>query len=481
MAAVGGDGEGVAAFLEGRLAGPGRHVDDHDVAVAAAVQVAVKLVLPVVIADRPALPGGDQDGPQLVVGQSDEGLLLEPVLGGVAEGPVAAGLDLLLRLQPLVQAVPKDEVGEVLISRFGSPGAGTAGGRGNCGGRGSGAVALLFELVDAEDEGIQGIGPLRRPVGGDRHPGREGLVVLGVVDRLQDRSRDESGESDCGVELVLEGLVRLALEASQAVAFLGPGQALVCRFVAVQGLDQAVGHAAKQDAVARLAVGVDQQGQPAALLFEGELGHVAQDELLARGQLAQDEVGSDPLVLLALLALGGGLVQDDPAGIFRRELEGPDLVVLDLLARGQVEDGGLGVGAAAALAELSGFLGLEVDHESGELAVLGDAQLAEAAFADGKAVFLVALGLAEDDFAVAFERDVTVAEPRAVGREARAALGLPGQDVAQLDGPRDGFDGRGLRRRRRGWGLGLYGPSDAGREQDDENPEHRTFEQSMPP
>ena len=134
------------------------------------------------------------------------------------------------------------------------------------------------------------------------------------------------------------------------------------------------------------------------------------------GKLAQDEVGPGPLVLLALLALGRGLVQENPAGVFRRELEGPDLVVLDLLARGQVEDGGLGVGAAAALAELSGLLGLGTDHEGGELAVLGEGQLSEAAFADGEAVFLVALGLAEDDFAVAFERDVAVAEPGAVGR-----------------------------------------------------------------
>ena len=217
-----------------------------------------------------------------------------------------------------------------------------------------------------------------------------------------------------------------------------------------------------------MSVGVDEHGQPGALLVEGELGDVAEDQLLAGGQFAEDEVPARPLFLFAGLALGDGFVEGDPAGVPARELDRADLVVFHLLARFQVDDGRLEGRGLLLLAELLGLLGVGIDDEGAVAGVAREPDEAHPAFAGRELVFLRALDLLENDFAVAFRRSHAIGQPFAVGREARVARAAPAQDILELDGA--GRLGRGLLGRRRG-GLGeRRGGEGGGQEQEEGGP-----------
>ena len=125
---VGGRLPGVSGLLERQLAVARLHVDDVDVLVAAAVEVAHQLVLADVVADGELLLRRGVHAPHGVVGQADELVLPDPVDGQVAEVLVHLLLHLLLRLQARVLVVPEHEVHLLVLRRLGAGGAAGASG-----------------------------------------------------------------------------------------------------------------------------------------------------------------------------------------------------------------------------------------------------------------------------------------------------------------------------------------------------------------
>ena len=194
--------------------------------------------------------------------------------------------------------------------------------------------------MNAEQQDIEVLGPLRRTVGADRHPRGKGLVLFRIIGDLlyagfhfgRHTRGAETRESEDGVHFVLIRLVFFAFETAKRFAFVVPRQTPVIRLVVVEGADHAGLHVAHLDPVPGQAHGIDEKGEPRPLLVERKLGDVAEGQLFARGKFAQDEVGSRPLLPLARLALGSRFAQGDPGGIFAGKREIADLVVFGLVA-----------------------------------------------------------------------------------------------------------------------------------------------------
>jgi hypothetical protein len=308
--AIGGDVVGPAALLQDAGALPAAHVDGVHVLEIAPVQAPLQLVGRDVPPHRPGAPGRRRHVLHQVVGEAHELLGRRPVDGQVAERAVAAGLDLLLALQPGVLPVPDHQLGLLVGGdRVGSrprrgPGLGAFPGRNRV--AGGGLLGLLLpglahlHLVDPEEEGVQGVGPLRGPVGRYRHPLGEALVQGGIEDHLgRSGASREAGPAQHRVEGVLPIVVVHRFERHQGRLPSRPGQLGVAGLVALQHPHHPALHVTQLDAVARLAGGVHHPGQPAARVVEGEVGHVAQVQLRAGRQLVEDEVGAPGAVIRA--------------------------------------------------------------------------------------------------------------------------------------------------------------------------------------
>ena len=471
MDPIGEGAEIVFVLFEDRRPPARLHVDDGDVLVAAADEVRVELVGPVVLADRETVLRGRIDVAEVVVGQPDERLLGDPVFGEVAVGLVPLLLDLLLRLEPFILAVPDDEVGDVLVGDV-------LGLRGRRRGRvrsGLGLVALFLVgvlflpgFMDAEEKGVEALRPPRGPVGADGHPFRERLVGGRIVDDLpRSPGLPEAGEAEDAPELVLIGLVFLALEHGQRFPLVRPGQGLVGRLVVIEGRDGAGGHVPQLEAVAGLALGVDDESQARPGLVEGGLSDVADVDLFPRRELAQEEIGAGPLVLLLLLTFRGVPMKGHEAGIVSREGQAADLLELGLPARGQVDQDGRRRDPLLVLPQGLHLLRPGIGEERGPLGVGREAgaggRPVTRRLSDREPVLLRPGDLTQDDLALAFERAEPVHEPGPVGGELGRADRFPGQDILQRERT------RGCRRAGRrggGGGLVLSGREKAGRKQD---------------
>ncbi len=261
---------GVARLLERQLPVARLHVDDVDVLVAAAVEVAHQLVLADVVAEGELPLRRRGHAPHGVVGQADEPVLLDPVDGEVAEAPVRLLLHLLLRLQPRVLVVPQDEVHLLLFRGLGRGRRRRGFGlrrrirRSLAGLRRVGPGLRLLERADAEHQGRQVFRPRRAAGRADGHALGEGLVRRRVVHRaLRPATRPEVPEADGRVDLVRVPLVVGALQHGEAVALLGPREALVRGLVAVEHGDDARRHVPELHAVAGLVGRVDDERQVA--------------------------------------------------------------------------------------------------------------------------------------------------------------------------------------------------------------------------
>ena len=217
--------------------------------------------------------------------------------------------------------------------------------------------------------------------------------------------------------------------------------------------DRAGGHVPELEAVAGLALGVDEQGQARPGLVERVFRDVADVDLFFRGQLAHEEIGPGPLVLLLLLGFGRVALEGQETGVVPREGQAADLLEFGLFARGQVDEDRRRLDPLLVLPQGLRLLGPGIGQEGGPLGVGREARPHAAAEArrlpDREAVLLRPGDLFQDDLALALERAQPVHEPAPVGGQLGRADGLPGQDVPERDRPWRGGRGRG----RRGGGL----------------------------
>ncbi len=433
--AAGGEAGPAGALLEDLLPRAGRDVDDVDVLVAL-VPGDELAVGEVGRAERRPAVLGEGDGGHLVRGQPDERLLLRPEMHDARQGPLLLllGLRLLHGLEVGVLPVPDvdlDGLGRVL-------GLGLGGGG------------------DAEEQPSAVLGELEPSVLADGHPGREALG----------QGRDEldggRGRRRPVVELGgrLLGLVVVAVAGEgELPALLVEGQVLVVAQALEQGDRPAGRRLEGEGAVVLRGLGRHGVGQPGAGLVPRVVGGLGDRRLLARGQLADDEVGAGLLLLLFLflrlvrlrllrpglgldLGFGLGLRLGFPLLVLRlleRRLEqvgdeGPgflgDLEALDPLdrghlARGQVHDAEAGLGLLLGL--LLVLLGLvDVGLDGGDRehdvpAVGGD----DGPAAARGAVLPVRLQVADDELSVPVLGDEGVGEPPPVARELGPLDGAP--------------------------------------------------------
>ena len=244
--------------------------------------------------------------------------------------------------------------------------------------------------------------------GADGHPLGKGGVFRGIKGNRRRRGGGQVREGQDAAEPVSVGLVLDALEDGERLAVFRPRQALIVRLAGFELVQDGGLHVAELNAVADLALHIDCQRQPLALLVKGELGDVAQDEFLARGQFAQDQVAA------ARRGLGGSVDGEDVARL-AGEGKAAEAFVFDLRAGRQVEQDHLGSARRRGRGRTHAAPAAPAARRGGEgqpAIVVREGQGAEAAA--GNAMFLVAARLPHDGFALAPGVPQAVGEPLTV-------------------------------------------------------------------
>ena len=247
------------------------------------------------------------------------------------------------------------------------------------------------------------------------------------------------------------------------------------RVAAVERRHGAGRHVAELQAVAGLVLRVDGEREQLAVLAEREVAHVADVELHAFREVAQDQIGAarplgaPPPAARARAAraaagragaaaraaagrVGAVALQRDPARRLAREGEAPDLRVLLLLAGREVHHRHARLDRPALPLQPLRRRARRIRRERDPLPVVRERERGRGAagrrrrgrrraagatgrhFADREAHRLVGADRLHDDLGVPFLRREPVAEPLAVVRQHRGAEGLPRDDVLDFDG-----------------------------------------------
>jgi len=155
-------------------------------------------------------------------------------------------------------------------------------------------------LVEAEDQRLEIVGPLRRAIRGDAHVGRERVVGREVIYLL----RCLAGETAPGqhrIARVVERAVHPAPHRGEVVGLRAPRESRILIRRRVERANRAAARIEQLHAVSRASVDVDRHGEKGAVVVPGELGHVAERELGAAVEIAHDDV-SGPAALRRIAA-----------------------------------------------------------------------------------------------------------------------------------------------------------------------------------
>ena len=135
----------------------------------------------------------------------------------------------------------------------------------------------------------------------------------------------------------------------------------------------------------------------------------------------------------ARLALWGILVQGDPSGHFTVEGEAADILELEHLAVGEIEETHLVTRGLTPLAVLLGRLAVRVDREGDPGRVFGEGQRCASAetrgFADLEPMLCIARRGSDNHFTVPLVGGDSVGKPLTVVRDGRGVDSLPCQCV----------------------------------------------------
>ena len=298
----------------------------------------------------------DVDDTQLRIGQANELVLGEAILGEITERLVRLLLHHLLRLEARILPVPENERGILVISRDGGLVDGAArprrarlrhrrpGRRRRIGQHRRGR--LLLRVADSEIDRREIRGPPRGAVGADLHSDRESGDGSCVHDRLLRHAAPDARERHEHERRVPGRAVHRASQDGEREAAVRPCEATVEALLAVNRLDHIGLHGAKLNAVAEPVARVDGIGEVLARLIKGELGDVADIDRLTSREIVEQQIRALRPIRYRARATGsrrrcagvGGIpLHRDPPGLLAGEGEAAHLVELLLVACRQID------------------------------------------------------------------------------------------------------------------------------------------------
>ena len=402
---------------------------------------------------------------QLVVGEADDLVLGDAILGEIAVALVLLLLHDLLRLESRVLPVPEDERRVVVVGRHGGlvDRAACTGCAGLHDGRpvrvrvGVGHERrglLLLRVANAEVHDRKIVGPSWRAVGADLHAGWN-AGRLRIDDDLARRAARNARERDEREHRVLGRAVGNSAQHRECRPAVGPREATIEAALAVERPHDVGLHVAKLNAVAEPVACVDGVREEFAGLVEGELGDIADVHRLAGGQVVEEQVRAFNARRSGgrawsrrwrgRSALGGIRLHGEPSRLLARKGEAAHLVELLLLTRREVDEGDLVVARATLRLESLGFLRRGVHGEGREARRRRDDERSTGGnrrgarrsrhwrgeLADLEAMLLALVRRTQHHFRVAIVRRELIGEPVAVVGEALRADALPRLDVGE--------------------------------------------------